>query len=288
MRFSVVIPTRGRPELLRETLESIARCNPAPEEVLVVDGDPARSAERIVGETLPRARYLASEPGLTRQRNAALAVCTGDVVVFIDDDVDLDSSIFVHLAEVYRDPSVIGATGRVIEPASRRFGHKHAPIRRLLLAGGPPGSFTRFGYPRYVLDVDRDLDVQVMQGCFMSARREAALAVGFDEGLPGYGLAEDEDFSYRLSRRGRIRYVPQAVLEHKKTGFSEHDPRALGRVAVRNRAYLFRKNFRRTPLARAQFAFLLLLLLGQRLVNREWAGARGLLEGAVDAWRERK
>jgi GT2 family glycosyltransferase len=288
MRFSVVIPTRGRPDSLRGTLESLARCDPEPEEVLVVDGDPARSAEGVVGEALPRARYLATEPGLTRQRNAALAGCTGDVVLFIDDDVALDSALFAHLAEAYRDPSVVGATGRVIEPASRRFGHKHAPIRRLLLGSGPQGSFTRFGYPRYVLDVDREHDVEVMQGCFMSARRETALAVGFDEGLEGYGLAEDEDFSYRLSRRGRIRYAPRAVLEHKKTGFSTHDPRALGRVAVRNRAYLFRKNFRRTPLARVQFVFLLVLLLGQRLVNREWAGARGVLEGAVEAWRERK
>jgi GT2 family glycosyltransferase len=287
MSFSVVIATRGRPELLRETLTSLGRCDPEPEEVVVVDGDPARTAEPVVAEALPRARYLPSAPGLTHQRNVALEACTGDVVVFTDDDVDLDSRLFAHLADAYRDSGVVGATGRVIEPASRRFGHKHAPIRRLVLGGGRQGSFTRFGYPRYVLDVDRELDVEVMQGCFMSARREVARDVGFDEALSGYGLAEDEDFSFRLSRRGRIRYLPQAVLEHKKTGFSAQDPRALGRVVVRNRAYLFRKNFRRGRLARAQFAFLLLLLLGQRIVNREWAGARGLLEGTIDAWRER-
>ena len=45
MRFSVVIPTLGRPEILRRTLTSLAGCEPAPAEVLVVDGDPERSAE---------------------------------------------------------------------------------------------------------------------------------------------------------------------------------------------------------------------------------------------------
>jgi hypothetical protein len=42
---------------------------------------------------------------------------------------------------------------------------------------------------------------------------------------------------------------------------------------------------RRTPLARLQFAFLVLPQIAHRLVNREWAGALGLVEGAVLAWR---
>ena len=282
-----MIPTRARPEPLRETLESLARCDPKPVEVIVVDGDPARSAEAVVREAFPAARYLASEPGLTRQRNTGVTASARDVVVFADDDVVFDPGVFARLDEIYRDPTVIGATGRVIEPASRRFGHKHDALRRILLAGGPEGSFTRFGYPRYLIDTATARDVEVMQGCFMTARREAVERVGFDEGLSGYALAEDEDFSFRLSRLGRIRYVPEAVVEHRKIGFTSHDPRAFGRLAVRNRVYLFRKNFRRTPLARAQFGLLILFMLGQRLVNGEWAGARGLLEGVAESWRRR-
>ena len=71
--------------------------------------------------------------------------------------------------------------------------------------------------------------------------------------MGGYALAEDEDFSYRLSRLGRIRYAPEIVVEHRKLGFGSHDPRRLGRLVVVNRAYLFRKNFPGTALARAQF-----------------------------------
>ena len=84
-----------------------------------------------------------------------------------------------------------------------------------------------------------------MKGCFMSARREAATTVRFDEQLTGYALAEDEDFSYRLSRLGRIRYAPEIVVQHRKLGFGAQDPRRLGRLVVVNRAYLFRKNFSR-------------------------------------------
>ena len=114
----------------------------------------------------------------------------------------------------------------------------------------------------------------------MSSRRDAATEVRFDEHLGGYALAEDEDFSYRLSRLGRIRYVPDIVVEHRKLGFGSQDSRPFDRRVVVNRAYLFRKNFPQTPLARVQFFFFVLGLIGHRLINREWRGARGLLDGA--------
>ena len=63
------------------------------------------------------------------------------------------------------------------------------------------------------------------------------------------------------------------------------DDRDFNRMLVENRAYLFRKNFDRTPLARAQFGAVVVLLLAHRLANRSWAGARGLVEGAAHAWR---
>ena len=119
----------------------------------------------------------------------------------------------------------------------------------------------------------------MMGGCLMSARADAARELRFDEALSGYALAEDEDFSRRLSRRGRIRYLPTAQVEHRKEGFGTRDPRAFNRMVVVNRTYLFRKNFPQTRLARAQFRLFLLLLLGHRLLNRDWAGARGLIDG---------
>ena len=291
MRFSVVIPTFGRPALLEETLETLYACQPPPNEILLVDGHPELLAEEVAARFAarpapPELRYLTSESSATKQRNVGIDAAAGDIVVFADDDIRVEPNVFTVLGEAYRDPSVVGATGRILEPTSSRIGGKQSFVRRLLFAGGSEGSFTRFGYPRYVQDLDRPTDVEVMQGAFMSARRDEAAAVRSDEHLGGYALAEDEDFSYRLSRRGRVRYLPEAVVFHRQTGFLGQDQRAFGRQVVVNRAYLFRKNFRRTPLARLQFALLVLLLIAHRLVNREWAGALGLVEGAVQAWRK--
>ena len=48
MRISLIIVTKNRPIPLAEALESSARALPADGEVIVVDGDPERSAEPVV------------------------------------------------------------------------------------------------------------------------------------------------------------------------------------------------------------------------------------------------
>jgi GT2 family glycosyltransferase len=291
VRFSVVIATLDRVDLLRETLESLRGCDPYPAEVIVLDGDPGSSAQETVHgfehRLAPALRYIHTLPSLTAQRNRGIDEGTGDVVVFFDDDVELSPDVFGELEDAYRDESVVGATGLVVEQEPRRLGGPRSLLRRLLPGGGREGTFTRFGYPRYLRRRDRPLDVEFMQGCFMSARRSALEQVRFDEKMAGYALAEDEDFSYRLSRLGRIRYLPTAVVHHKKLGFRSKDTREFDRLVVVNRAYLFRKNFRQTPLARAQFGLLVAALVAHRLANRELRGALGLLEGAREAWLSR-
>jgi GT2 family glycosyltransferase len=172
----------------------------------------------------------------------------------------------------------------VDEQQGRRFGNSRSRVRAALFRGAE-GTMTRFGYPRRMQDLGTPRDVEFMQGCLMTARTDVARDLRFDERLPGYGLGEDEDFSYRLSRRGRVRFLPDVAIVHKNTGGSGSAARRFNRDVVVNRAYLFRKNFRRTPLARVQFALLVLLLAAHRAVNREWQGLRGLAEGSIEAWR---
>jgi GT2 family glycosyltransferase len=283
VRFSVVIATLGRGSSLAAALESLGACEPKPAEVIVVDGAADEAVRELVEQLEPATgiagRYLTSEPGSTVQRNVGLCAVTGDVVVFADDDIVFGVNVFAALGRAYRDSGVVGATVEVEEPAAHRFGGRDSRLRRWLFGGAAAGTFTRYGYPRYLPPGAPEQDVEVMAGCLMSARVKQALEVGFDETLPGYALAEDEDFSRRLSRLGRIRYLPDARIVHHKRGFGSRDRRAFNRKVARNRTYLFRKNFPQTRLARLQFRLFLLLLLGHRLLNRDWAGARGLLEG---------
>lgn len=285
--FSVIIPTLGRGDPLRDALASIVALDPSAREIIVVDGDPRETAREVATLHADRVIHVRARRGLTRQRNAGLRAASESLVLFLDDDVNVPSDLLERLAIAFDDPAVVGVTGLVIEPSGgRRFG-KASQHRKLLFGGGREGGFTRFGYPRLLIDPDVEQDVCFMPGCFMSVRRAVALSVGFDEELPGYGLAEDEDFALRLSRLGRIRYLPDAVVHHRNLGFLTMDSRAFGRQVVINRTYLFRKNFTPTALARAQFGLFVLVLVAHRLINREWRGTQGLIEGAWRAWRLR-
>jgi GT2 family glycosyltransferase len=172
----------------------------------------------------------------------------------------------------------VGATGRVRQARRARFGSSRR-LRWLLLGGGRPGTMTSYGHRRPILAVARPCDVEYMYGPLMTARREIAARVRFDERLSGYSLCEDDDFSYRVSRVGRIRYVPGAGVNHREAGRSTADQRYLERLRVTDRAYMFHKNFPQTRSARMGFAALIAMLCVHRALNGEWAGVRGLFEG---------
>lgn len=293
VRLSVIIATRRRPDRLAAALASLSVCRPMPAELIVVDGDEAQSARAVVeahADALAPAavRYVPSAPGLTRQRNRGIDLAEGDVVVFADDDVEFTPDLFAQLAAAYADPAVAGATVRVHERENRRVGGARSRLRRLLAGRGEQGTMTAAGYPRRLTDVEHERDIEFLHGCLMSARRELATRVRFDETLPGYALAEDEDFGYRLSRVGRIRYLAGARVVHHAEGIGSLRQHEFNRQLVLNRTYLFRKNFFSSPATRTQFAALVALLVAHRLANGEWAGARGLLAGAREAWAARR
>jgi len=284
VRFSVIIVTKDRPVALAAALESSAKALAPGGEVIAVDGDPKHSAEPVVAELRSRypaldMRYLASNPGAALQRNVGLDAASGDVVVYFDDDCTFEPGLFEALMTAYSDPTVVGATGRINCPSRSRLGSNPSRLRWLLLGGGRQGSVSSFGSQRPIIDVEQPHDVEFMGGPLMSARRDVAAEVRFDELLTDYSLVEDLDFSYRLSRRGRILYEPSAVVTHHELGWDQRDQRQVNRVQVINRTYLFRKNFPQTLRARVGFAAMLMLLCVHRVLNREWSGLRGLLEG---------
>lgn len=285
MRFTHIIVTKGRPGPLAAALTSVTAVMPPDGEIIVVDGDPDRSAEPVAARftgarDCARMRYLPSAPGVPVQRNVGIDAATGEVVVFTDDDCTLEPGFYVALEQAYADEAVVGASGYVLSPPSRRIGSDdYSRLRRLLLGGGREGTMTRFGFRRPIVDVGTARDVEFMLGPLMTARTSVARSVRFDESLVGYALGEDEDFSYRLSCCGRVRYEPRAAVTHHALGFRSAQPRERDRRTVVNRSYLFRKNFNTSLRARAGFAGLMMMMLVHRAVNREWEGLRGLIDG---------
>lgn len=94
LTVSVIVATRNRPETLRRALLAVARQSYASVEVVLVDdgSEPEQAAanEALLRETVSRGRYLFLDArhgsGPSVARNRGLAVATGELITFCDDD----------------------------------------------------------------------------------------------------------------------------------------------------------------------------------------------------------
>ena len=122
---SVVISTHRRPDYLAGALEALARLDPQPLEVIVVDNDPGDLDCREQAERAG-ARYVREDRrGLNAARTAGARAARGELVAYLDDDCIASPHWLGQLPELFDDPLVAAVTGpafayELTTPAQRR------------------------------------------------------------------------------------------------------------------------------------------------------------------------
>jgi len=257
-RVSVVICTKDRPQELAECLGSLRRQTRLPEEVIVVDAgtrSAAALAAAALGEAVPL-RVVASAPGLPRQRNLGAACATGDLVVFLDDDVLLEPGYLEAIVRVFaRVPGPVGGvqgtvTNRRGQTAWARLFRAAFALNRSATAGG---RMTGSGNVQWVVAPQALTRVETLTGNNMAFPRQVLREFRFDERLQGYALKEDMDFSYRVSRRYPLYQTPDARLLHRRAPSGREHRALTSRMRVVHGSYLFRKNLPQTVGNRVRF-----------------------------------
>ena len=231
LRIAVGIATRGRAQILADTLPDLANQTRAPDRVVVCGAEPADVAG--IAERVPQQIDVIFAPsGLPRQRNAILDRLDGfDIVLFLDDDLVMGPRyIEATLAAFQAHDDLVVTTG-------------------LLLADDTRGPGLSFEAGRAVLDADPDPDAKGLEraphgyGCNMAVRLSAARehAIRFDERLPLYAWSEDIDFTHRMARHGWIAKLHGARGVHLGTKQGRQPGRRLGYSQVANPIYLYGK-----------------------------------------------
>lgn len=197
---------------LRAALDSIRRQTLAPHEVIVVVDHNLHLLE-LLRRTEAAATIVASaEPqGLAGARNCGIAVATGELVAFLDDDAQADPSWIESLVRTYAEPTVVGVGG-LVEPAFEESRPAWMPSEFDWVVGC---SYT--GQP------DARAPVRNLIGCNMSFRREALDRVdGFAVGLGRVGNdafgCEETDLCIRIRAAypgSTIEYEPAARVLHQ-------------------------------------------------------------------------
>lgn len=208
MKLSVVIPTYQRREILARTLPTVFAQDFSPfqyEIIVVVDGSTDGTAEFLRGIDQPACRFKVVEQpnrGLASARNAGLRAATGEVVLFLDDDVLCDASLLRRHVEAHQQPGNWVVSGTILSaPGSHDLaGDLNAAFCEYLSSVAQAGGEARWP--------------QVACGVNDSAPRMALLAAGgFDERFAS--MREEVELGLRLWKAGvRVRFEPRAVVYH--------------------------------------------------------------------------
>jgi GT2 family glycosyltransferase len=293
--IAVAICTKGRrPECAACVASVLAQTRPASQLIIVEAATDDGLRDRIeaawppgLDTALTCARV--AEGGLTRQRNIAVGRLTSDIVLFVDDDAVLEPECLEGLAGPYRDDAehrLGGVQAAIIDSVSPPTGSKL--FRRLFFLteedSGRRAVLRASGWPRYCSTPARPMDAEVIRGTAMSFRREVFEAERFDESFPGYALAEDCDFSYRVSRRWRLLVEPAARVRHSPSPAGRSGARTFQRMEAVHSWHLFR-HYRRGTAAWIAFAW---SRLGGGLLALRHAiqiGSLDPLRGLADGYR---
>lgn len=218
---SIVVPTRNRPGYLEVALASVAeQAREAGAEILVVDdGQLERNAE-LAARFGARYVALGRPRGLNAARNAGVAAAHGELLAFIDDDVEVHPGWLAALiAAAHEHPDVGVFTGPIRARLEGSGAH-----RRVCGREGPPITHTDLG--------PGDRDVERAWGANMAIRAGALAAVGlFDPHRPCWGGDEEEWEERHRRAGGRIRYIAAAGLDHRRSP-PDATLRALARAAA--------------------------------------------------------
>lgn len=231
MTVSVIIPTYQRPQLLKETIESVWNQTVLPDEVIIGDDSKDDLTEKLVNEVLiPSSplciRYFHHRPSLKEVRNVDFQYgqAKGDLLLHLhDDDPIYPRCIELLKAPFESYPEIVASFGlqRVIDeegnpaPDSELInsGYFRTPERAGIVDGFLAGAVSMFPNNGFMI------------------RREAACRVGYsDQGRAG--LATDFYFGFRLGQLGRPFY-----FVHEFTAKSRLTPNSQSRGQFADNAY---------------------------------------------------
>lgn len=201
-KLTVVIPVKDSEKTLKRCLESLMGDIELLHEIVVVDdGSSDQSIE--IAKSFQKIRIVQTDEkkrGVARARNKGAREATGDIVLFIDADIELRSGSISILKQTFEDETVNAAVG-LLDPDSeyKNFASDYKNL-----------------WMHYTYKIQPQ-ETSLFYTSIAAIRREVFLELGgFDVEYKRPGL-EDTAFGNTLYRQGHsARLVPELLALHIK------------------------------------------------------------------------
>jgi len=256
---SLIIPTYNRPQELAVALISILRQTQLPNQLVIIDDGKLEAIperERLEEAGIEILYQRKEIPDLPTSRNIGIGLSSGDVIMFLDDDVELETDYIEQLLaplEADREGLIAGVGGRILNFRKLRPAHRLRYLfDRLFLVTGSvegrvlPSGFTT-NYGSTFNPPENPYPVDVISGGVAAWRRWVFEEFQFSENYRVHCAGEDQDFSYRVSRRHPLLFNPRARLRHFEAPAMRHDRYNSARRFLLDRYRFFRNYVHRRP-----------------------------------------
>lgn len=252
---TLIIPTYRRPGELLALLEKLTEISDVPGEVIIVDGSPDDTVDQTVrlwteGRSISFDLVFINSPaGLTRQRNVGIDASTREYIFFLDDDCIPEANYFRAIRQVFLNDTShrIGAvrgflTNGIQKPMTQLWRLRFALG---VLPKSEPGRYHPSGTSGtwdMVPPFSGIRPIDVLAGGASAYRRQVFEKHRFSEFFYGYAQGEDLEMSLRIGKDWELVVCGDARLfhDHAESGRPAGFPR--GRMAVRNRHFIWKRH----------------------------------------------
>ncbi len=255
MRLSLVIPTVDRPHCIRTLLQTLALGTVLPDEIIIVDQGGSAQGMREAFSNLPIRYEQVAFRSLTKARNHGVRIASGDVIGFLDDDIEVDPTYTERIKKFFvLHPQALGVQGLITnftEGHTNKVGGSqslyagYSLVARMFLLNraGTKNRLLLSGRNQYVSHPKTVIACEWLSG-IGNYRRQVFAEFAFDESLPGYALGEDKLFSYALYKKyhGTLWLDPSIRCRHLQAGTTGRpENQALVHMKVYNTWYVWKQ-----------------------------------------------
>jgi glycosyltransferase involved in cell wall biosynthesis len=206
---SVIIPTYNYARFIGDALGGVFSQTRSPAEIIVVDDGSTDETQDIVRGFGDGVKYIRQEnAGVCAARNRGVAESTGELISFLDADDIWEPTKLERQALRFASDDLIG----LVHCGMREFDGENDETVRLQIEGAE-------GHVADKLLLWESPSVNVSGSVVMVSRDAFDAVGGFDTQMK---VAEDWDFCYRVARKYKVGFVPEALVNYRSHDAAAH------------------------------------------------------------------
>jgi glycosyltransferase involved in cell wall biosynthesis len=214
-----IVPTKDRPQKLKNLLTSLVKQTIPCGRVIIVDG--GETVKNVVMEfanTLPVEYYECNPPGQIRQRNMGKNLLDEKTLLvgFLDDDIVLEPDALEIMIDFWNHADIntagVGFNGIHFSVSSYS-----SVFSRLLTRHRVPGKVLSCGINTSIENVSSNIRTQWLGGGFTVWKYEILKEFPQDDLKTRWAAGEDLRFSYPIGKKYPLYVCAKAIIHHAHT-----------------------------------------------------------------------